>query len=435
MKKNLEPNKGKNEGNIVPTAYERPIGKHTAKQSFYFLALLSGILASFTVFTDVAAMTIAMPKEPIAYGILTQWAGLIISIVIVLIATLPSFKEPGKPLGYHLDPNFDRPHIFSWQIMKPIIIAGFFGGINTLFYYHLSSQNDSSLVLPYSQFVVIYLMFADLMNEHDYPSAVEIQSILSITFGVILVGSSKGALDLFDLLIVLGPLNVTSAIYVIFLSKASRMKIKPKQNVDTLNLRIWTLFFMNLFMTVFSIPLLNDHVISVIVDKIWITLPYSLIGMAFIFFSIIAYTRALSKGKMSVVSSLSSISTVMGIPLTAIASLAAPQIFGVLSTDTLSWTLKIIGTIFVLSGIILLSVSEVRAIILVRSKTGSGDLLEKIGRIYGVESVAAVASQHDYIVRIKVRSIGKAENLIIKQIEKIEGIESIYTLITIREFI
>ncbi len=418
----------------MPSAYERPVGRHTAKQSFYLLALLSGIFSSFTVFTDVAAMVIAMPNEPIAYGILTQWLGLIVSIAIVIFSAIPSLKTK-RPLGYYFDPNFDKPRIFPWRIMKWIIASGFFGGISTIFYYLLASENDSSLVLPYSQFVVIYLMFADLMNEKDFPSAVEIQSILSITFGVILVGSSKGAMDLFDLLIVLGPLNISSALYVIYLSKATHMKIKPRQNVDTLNLRIWTLFFMNLFMTLFSLPMVNEHVINVMIDKFWITAPYSALGMAFIFFSIIAYTRALSKGKMSVVSSLASVSTIMGIPLTLIASFLAPEIFGPISTDSLGWTLKIIGTIFVLSGIILLSVSEVRAIILVRSKTGSGDLLEKIGHIRGVESVAAVTSDHDYIVRIKVRSIGKAENLIIKQIEKIEGIESIYTLITIREFI
>ncbi len=419
----------------MPSAYERPVGKHTAKQSFYILALLSGILSSFTVFTDVTAMVVAMPNEPVAYGIITQWLGLLASVSIVLIVALPSFKHRNRPIGYFLDPNYDKPRIFPWRIMKWVVASGFFGGISTLFYYLLASQNDSSLVLPYSQFVVIYLMFADLMNEKDFPSAVEIQSILSITFGVILVGSSKGAMDLFDLLIVLGPLNISSALYVIYLSKATRMKIKARQNVDTLNLRIWTLFFMNIFMTLFSIPLINDHVMQVIIDKFWITAPYSVLGMILIFFSIIAYTRALSKGKMSVVSSLASISTIMGIPLTLIASLIAPQIFGPISTDSLGWTLKIIGTIFVLSGIVLLSVSEVRAIILVRSRTGSGDLLEKIGKIRGVESVAAVASDYDYIVRIKVRSIGKAENLVIKQIEKIDGIESIYTLITMREFV
>jgi len=149
----------------------------------------------------------------------------------------------------------------------------------------------------------------------------------------------------------------------------------------------------------------------------------------------VIYIRALGKGKMSIVNAIVSINIVLGIPLTFLGVKLAPNIFESISYDAFLWTIKKVGTIFVIVGILALSLSEVKAYILLRisSKHAAG-ILDKIYKIRGVESVAAVAGDYDYVVKLRIRTLGKTYNIIVWEIEKIEGIIQIMSLPIIKEW-
>jgi hypothetical protein len=70
--------------------------------------------------------------------------------------------------------------------------------------------------------VIIYLLLGDLVAEKDTPTIVELQSIISILFGVLLIGAVPGGFDVLSLLIVLGPLNVSSALVTYYQRKTKR---------------------------------------------------------------------------------------------------------------------------------------------------------------------------------------------------------------------
>ena len=98
-------------------------------------------------------------------------------------------------------------------------------------------------------------------------------------------------------------------------------------------------------------------------------------------------------------------------------------------------TIKFIGTVMVSLGVITLALSEVRAYILIRAPRGKGStILRKISRIRGIVLVSALAGKYDYIAKVKLRTLGKAYRYVVRELEKIEGIEDFVWLSTLYEW-
>jgi uncharacterized membrane protein len=152
------------------------------------------------------------------------------------------------------------------------------------------------------------------------------------------------------------------------------------------------------------------------------------------FLSLILYVRALGKGSMSVVNSLSAISVVLGLPITAIGNLFLPGGFGELTSDPFLWVLKTFGVVLVMVGIIALQASDVRSIVLIRVKPHTEDILPELFDIRGVQTASALAGTHDYLLTIKSRTLAKTRTKILNKIQRIDGIEDIETLVVIREY-
>jgi hypothetical protein len=146
------------------------------------------------------------------------------------------------------------------------------------------------------------------------------------------------------------------------------------------------------------------------------------------------YARALGKGSMSVVNSLSSISVVLGIPMTLIGNLLIPGGFGTIETDPFLWILTIFGIILVMIGILALQAADVRSLVLIRVKPLVGDVLPALFDIRGVEKAAALAGTHDYLLTIKSRNLAKTRTKVLLKIQEIPGIDHIETLVIIREY-
>ena len=391
-------------------------------------------MRTISVVFDIVALNTAI-MAPLAYGFLTQWVSFVVTFSAVLLLSLKRPKNGKKrALGYSLDPDFARLRLLPKTPMIYISLAGGFAGISTLFYFILAGGSDASTVLPYGQLVIIYLLIGDLLAEKDTPTIIEVQSIISILFGVLLVGATPGGFDILTLLMVLGPLNVSSALVTYYQRKTKRYELSPGLRVDSLNMRVWSLLILNLVMSGLALPFLQESAWQSMMIGFFPLVGFMIGGSLATFFSIIMYVRALGRGKMAVVNSLSSISVVLGIPITVIGNLLIPGAFGVLDSTAFLWSLKFFGIILVVIGIIALEASDVRSVVLIKVKPMTGDLLPQLFDIKGVEKAAALTGDHDYLLSIKSRNLTKTRSLILNKIQKIEGISDVETLVVIKEF-
>ena len=384
------------------------------------------------VFDIVSINTIDV--NPLVYGFLAQWVSFLVSVVLVAILSIRITRQGRRQsIGYDLDPDFDRLRILPKRPMIYLAIAGFFAGISTLSYYILAGSADASSMLPYGQLVIIYLLVGDLLAEKDTPTIVEIQSIVSILFGVLLIGSTPSGFDIGALIIVLGPMNISSAFVTYYQRKTKRYEIRPGLRVDSLNMRIWSLLVLNSVMSLLMVPMLPADSLQMMIDY-FVPLFWMMVGSgAATFLSLIMYVRALGKGSMSIVNSLSAVSVVLGVPVTLVGNLFIPGGFGVIDTQPFMWILTILGIILVMLGILALQASEVRSIVVIKVKPQTGDLLPQLFDIKGVEKVAALGGPLDYLLTIKSRTLAKTNSMVLKKIQKINGIDRIETLVVMRD--
>ncbi|TFG32173.1 Lrp/AsnC family transcriptional regulator [Candidatus Thorarchaeota archaeon] len=412
---------------------QRPVSRRSSATVFYSLAIGSGVMRTLSVVFDVVAIN-TIDIHPLVYGFLSQWVSFLVTISLVAFLSIRRTAHGRRQsLGYDLDPDFDRIRLLPKKPMIYLVISGVFAGISTLSYYILSGSSNASSMLPYGQLVIIYLLLGDLIAEKDTPTIIEIQSIVSILFGVLLIGSTPGGFDINALLIVLGPMNISSAFVTYYQRKTKRYEIRPGLRVDSLNMRIWSLLVLNSVMSLLVLPMMPPNSFDVMI-QLFIPLFWMVFGSSVtIFLALVMYVRALGKGSMSVVNSLSAISVVLGVPVTLIGNMILPGGFGVVQSDPFMWVLTIIGIIMVMIGIVALQASEVRSIVIINVKPQTGDLLPQLFDIKGVQRAAALAGTHDYILTIKSRTLAKTDSMVLKKIQKIPGIEHIETLVVMRE--
>lgn len=413
---------------------ERRIGSQRRKIVFYFLALISGVFFAFSVFSDVFIFRVILPN-PIAFALAEQWLALLFTIVLLVILSIPTNRARRRSLGTYLDRSFAHINLPSRKNIRDIILASIFAGAATFSYYYVTGlSSDVSSVIPFSRFSLIYLMIGDLILIRDWPSPIEALSILAITFGVILVGIAPGTFNPFLLLFIITIWAGSVATSVFFQSRAKRTEIRPRGTIDSLNLRLWLLLFLNLSMSILMIPLITPEVVTTLVLQFPIIAPWLLLPIGLTFFSLIAYLQALGRGKMSVVQSIGSISIVLGIPLTLMGSYFFPGVFAPPATDFLSWLLKLTGTIFVIAGIIALSMSEMRGYVFVKLRPGTGDIMSELRRIHGVSQVSAISGQWDYIIRIDIRSLSSTRAKTLRKIEEVQGVIDMETILILKEW-
>jgi len=413
---------------------QRPVSQRSSTTIFYTLAIGSGVLRAVSVVFDIIAIN-TIDIDPLVYGILAQWVSLVVTVLLVTIVSIRRTVDGRKQaLGYNLDPDFDRLRILPKKPMIYLVISGIFAGISTLSYYILTGASDASAVLPYGQLVIIYLLMGDLLAEKDTPTIIEIQSVVSILFGVLLIGATPGGFDIPSLLLVLGPMNISSAFITYYQRKTKRYEIRPGLRVDSLNMRVWTLLVLNSVMSLLILPIMPADSWQVMIDN-FIPMLWLMVGSSLtIFLALVMYARALGRGSMSVVNSLSAISVVLGVPITLIGNALLPGAFGIIETDPFMWTLTILGIVLVVIGIIALQAADVHSLVLVKVKPLVGDILPELFDIRGVEKVAALAGTHDFILTIKSRNLAKTRTKILNRIQKIPGIDDIETLVVIKEF-
>ena len=199
-------------------------------------------------------------------------------------------------------------------------------------------------------------------------------------------------------------------------------------------MRIWTLLFLNLTMSAFALPFLDSSEWQIMSETFWPLLVIMVSSSLTSFLTLVMYTRALGRGSMSVVNSLSAISVVLGIPIALVGNFLLPGAFGELATEIFVWIVKGFGIILVIIGVIALQAADVRALVLIKVKSQTGDILPVLFNIKGVEKASAIAGDYDYLICVKSRSLGKTRSNILNKLNAIPEIKYHETMVVLQDF-
>ena len=217
------------------------------KYLFYVLAITSSFIAAgVTGIDSFVGSQPAFKYDPWAFSFALFFIGAVITLIISLVL---SIKFKGKSLGAKvLDPSFKQLRMVKKSEIKYHLVAGLMNAINTVGYCAIVSMvQDPSVILSFSQIVILYLLLMESITEKDVPTLVEVQSSVIVTFGAILASISlTGEFQLLPILIVFLVVNPTWAVFSIYQRKLKIMRINNRPN-DSINIRFWNVVFSLLF--------------------------------------------------------------------------------------------------------------------------------------------------------------------------------------------
>jgi len=398
------------------------------KYLFYILAFSSAIIAALAAGID--AITQVYIADPWALGVACFIFGVIISLIFTIIL---SIKIKGKPIGaYSIDPTFQGIRFLKKEEVKSHLFAGFGNSILTVGYFLLLSiyQGNISVVIPFSQAVILYLVIIESISEKNAPTIVEIQSAVIVTFGAILgslsIGSNNGSIDLGALAIVFLIINPGWVLFSIYQRKLKNLRFKNRSN-DAINIRLWNVIFAcistMIIVLIYDIFSGSNHLINGILSIFNSYVLLSLMAIA-TFFGFVFYIRALGIGKASVTQAVRSTIIIFSIPVTIVLSY-----FGFvdpITTDPVWLLIKFIGIILMILGIITFAFTLIKAYIFIQVKPGYDleELMKNLWKIRGVTRVTAVAGTYDFIIKVRIRTLIKGYERILRKLQEIPSIKN-----------
>jgi DNA-binding Lrp family transcriptional regulator len=390
---------------------------------FYVLAFTSAILAALLSGIDAFAQQFI--TNPWILGLSIFVVGVIVSLAFTLIFSIP-YK--GKSIGEQtIDPSFRRIRLLKKEELLYHILAGLGNAILTAGYFILLSMiNDPSVVLPFAQVVILYLVIIESITEKDTPTLVEVQSAVIVTFGAILGSISlSGSISLEALAIVFLVINPGWVLLSIYQRKLKTMKIAQRPN-DAVNIRLYNVMFACLFTLVFIwiYDFINNT--STLIDGIAISFQYFwlfvLIGTG-TFFSFVVYIRALGIGKASVTQAVKSSVIIFSIPVSIV--LGYLGIIAPFTTDPVLLLIKFIGMVLMILGIASFALTLTKAYVFIKMKPGYPieETMKQFWSIKGVNHVCAVAGPYDFIIKIRTRTLVKGYERILRKVDAVKGIK------------
>ena len=394
------------------------------KYLFYALAFTSAIIIAGVSTIDATISARYIPNS-LAFGFSCFIVGIFISLIIVCIFSIPI---KGRSLGSRIiDPSFKRLRLVRKEELKYHILAAVGNSILTIGYLTLLSMfGDPSTVLPFSQIAILYLILIESITEKNIPTLSEIQSSLIVTFGAILGSITlTGTITLESFAIVFLVVNPAWVLFSIYQRKLKLLEIDNRPN-DALNIRFWNVVFACMFTAilvgVYDLIVGTGHFIAGITASIdhfnWVALT-----MGITFFSYVFYIRALGIGKASVTQAVRASTVLFAIPFSLLISYF--NIIPPFSTDPVMILIKIIGTTLVILGIVSFALSLVKAYVFINVKPGYPieETMDKLWSIRGVTRVTVIAGTYDFIVKIRIRTLVKGYERIIRKLEGIEAIK------------
>lgn len=393
------------------------------KYLFYVLAFSSAIIAALLSGIDVILEQYL--KNPWVLGLSIFYFGVLMSFIFTLVLSVP---YNGGSLGSRtIDPTFRRIRLLRKEEIKYHLLAGAGNAILTVGYFALLIIiKDPSVVLPFSQVVILYLVIIESATEKNTPTLLELQSSIIVTFGAILGSISlSGTISLEALAIVFLVINPGWVLLSINQRKLKMMKIDNKPN-DAINIRLWNVSFACLFTAIFALALDYYNGTNNLIDAIYASVNHFgwliLVGIG-TFFSFVFYIRALGIGKASVTQAVKSSVIIFTIPISIV--LAYFGFIDPITTDPVLILIKSMGIVLMILGIVSFALTLIKAYIFIKIKPGYPieETMQKLWDIKGVNRVCAVAGEYDFIVKIRTRTLVKGYERIIRKIEEIEAIK------------
>ncbi len=395
------------------------------KYLFYALAFSSAIIAAINSGVDATVSKVFI-NDAWALGL----AIFIIGIPVTLFfASIFSIKIGKKTIGQkYVDPSFRKFRFIRKNEVKYQFLAGLGNALYTVGYFALFTIiEDPSVVLPFAQVVILYLVLIESVNEKDMPTLPELQSIMIVTFGAILGSLSlTGDLNLSSLLIVFFVINPGWVLLTVYQRKLKWLKIDGKHN-DSINIRFWNVIMATIITAVmilfYDLFRGSNHLIEGLYATVnnigWVTV--IAIGA---FFAFIFYIRALGIGKASIAQAVRSSTIIFAIPVSLL--IAHLGIIEQFPLDPTLLIIKIIGIVIMVLGIASFALTLVKAYIFVKLKPGYDieETMQKIWKIRGVSRVCAVAGENDLILKIRTRTLVKGYEKIIRKLGEIDAVDS-----------
>jgi DNA-binding Lrp family transcriptional regulator len=393
---------------------------------FFILAFTSAIISAVVAGVDT-----------IAGGLIDNF--MVLSISCFILALIVSFScgmlfsipLKGKSIGSKvLDPSFKRVRLIRKQEVLFHLLAGLGNAVMTIGYFALfydkSLGGSPSVILPFSQIVILYLVIAESITDKDTPTIFDIQSSLIVTFGAILGSISlTGTLSISALAIVFLIINPGSMLFSFCQRKLKLLKINERPN-DAINIRIWNVVFALLFTLIISLIFDLYNGTSDIIQGFKVSVQF--FGWMFVmalgtFFSFVLYIRCLGIGKASTAQAVRSSVVIFSIPITIV--LAYFGLSDPFPTDPVLLLIKIIGMVMIVLGISTFALTLTRAYVFIRMKPGYDiyDTMRQLWDIKGVNRVTAVAGSYDFIIKIHTRTLVKGYERILRKVKSIQGIQ------------
>lgn len=398
------------------------------KYLFYVLAITSSLIAAgVTAIDSYVGGQPAFKYDPWSFAFALFFIGAIITLLITLAL---SIKIKGESLGARiLDPSFKHIRMVKKNEVKYHLIAGLMNAINTVGYCAIvSTVQDPSVILSFSQIVILYLLLMESITEKDVPTLVEIQSSVIVTFGAVLASISlTGEFQLLPILLVFIVVNPTWAVFSIYQRKLKLLKIHNRPN-DSINIRFWNVVFSCLFtaimLFVFDLFTNGGHLIAgftASIDPHYFLLLALTMGTTF--FSYVLYIRSLGMGKASVNNAIRASTIIFAIPFSII--LLQMGVITEFSTDPVMLVIKVIGMVLIVMGIISFALTVVKSYIFITVKPGTPirETLQKLWDIRGVSHVSVTSGKYDFIVKVSTRTLLKGYERIIRKLDEIDSIK------------
>ena len=391
---------------------------------FYILAFSSAIITALVSGLD-AISQIYIP-DPWALGVACFVLGAIVAAIFSLVLSIPI---RGKTLGAKtIDPSFKGVRLLRKQEISYQLIAGFGNAIMTIGYFMLLSmfEGNVSVVLPFSQVVILYLVLIESFGEKDTPTLVEVQSALIVTFGAILGSISlSGNLDVFALAVVFLVINPGWVLLSIYQRKLKMLKFKDKSN-DAINIRLWNVLFALIFtaiiVLIYDLFTGSNHLIEGLTGSFK---HYFWVGAVAVgtFFGFVFYIRALGIGKASVTQAVKASAIVFSIPVAIL--LGYLGITDNFTTDPVMILVKIMGITLMMLGIASYALTLTKAYIFIKMKPGIpiDVTMKRLWNIRGVNRVTAVAGHYDFIIKVRTRTLVKGYERILRKVQNVQGID------------
>jgi len=388
------------------------------KYLFYFLLIVSSIIAVTGTSVD-SIISYFYIQNPWVFGVSIFFVGVFITFFLSLLLSIPA---GGKSIGSRIDPSFKRVRLIKKEEVGYHVMAGIGNAVTSLgYFYVVSAFVDPSAVLPFFQVVILYLLMVESLSEKDSPTLAEIESSVIVTFGAIMASISlSGEINIKAMLVIFLVMNPGWVILAIYQRKLKLMKINERHN-DSINIRLWNVIFTTIF-TSAIIFIYNKNYFFEAIDAALKYYPWLSLTMAVAFFSYVLYIRALGLGKASISQAVKASTIIFAIPLSLLLSHFMDFSFSASPTLLI---IKIMGIILVVLGVATFALTEVKAYVFINAKGDRSieELMNKIWRIRGIVAVSALAGKHDIFAKVRIRTLGKGYERVIRRLEGIEGIE------------